>query len=207
MKVFLASRNAKKLEEMRRILAEHLPAIEVLGLDDVAHYDEPVEDQPDFAGNALLKARIGWRATGLPSLADDSGLCVDALNGMPGVLSARWSGLPKDDQRNVRLLLDQLADVPDERRGGRFVCAVAFVDGDGPDDELVVHGEMPGRVVRAPRGDGGFGYDPVFEADAFPGVTTAELSREDKDAVSHRGHALREVAPLVAARLAASSSS
>ena len=109
-----------------RILREHLPDIEVLGLDDVAAYDEPVEDQPTFEGNALLKARAGLAATGLPSLADDSGLCVDALNGMPGVLSARWSGPPKDDERNNELLLAQLADVPDERRGGAFRCAVAF---------------------------------------------------------------------------------
>ena len=112
-RVFLASRNAKKLGEMRRILAEHMPDIEVLGLDDVASYDEPVEDQPTFAGNALLKARAGLAATGLPTVADDSGLCVDALNGMPGVLSARWSGPPKSDDRNNALLLDQLHDVPD----------------------------------------------------------------------------------------------
>ena len=116
-RVFLASRNAKKLAEMQRILGAHAPGIEVVGLDDVPAYDEPVEDQPTFEGNALLKARAGVAATGLPTLADDSGLCVDALNGMPGVLSARWSGLPKDDHRNNLLLLDQLADVPDARRG------------------------------------------------------------------------------------------
>ena len=110
--VFLASRNPKKIDEMRRILDEHLPGIVVLGLDDVTAYDEPVEDQPTFEGNALLNAEAGVRATGLPSLADDSGLCVDALNGMWGVFSARWSGPPKDDHRNNLLLLDQLADVP-----------------------------------------------------------------------------------------------
>ena len=125
-RVFLASRNAGKIEEMRRILEEHLPGLEVLGLDDVEPYDEPVEDQPTFEGNALLKARAGVAATGLPSLADDSGLCVDALNQMPGVLSARWSGMPRSDERNNLLLLDQLADVPDERRGAEFRCAVAF---------------------------------------------------------------------------------
>ena len=129
--VFLASRNAKKLAEMQRILAEHLPGVEVLGLDDVAPYDEPAETEPTFEGNAVLKALAGVRATGLPSLADDSGLCVDALNGMPGVLSARWAGVSdaprqeKDDANNA-LLLAQLADVPDERRGAAFVCAVAF---------------------------------------------------------------------------------
>ncbi|HYG94065.1 MAG TPA: non-canonical purine NTP pyrophosphatase, partial [Nocardioides sp.] len=136
---------------------------------------------------------------GLPTIADDSGLCVDALNGMPGVLSARWSGQPKDDDRNNRLLLDQLHDVPDERRTAHFTCAVALVLPDGR--ELVVEGRMDGRVVRETRGTGGFGYDVLFEADDRPGVTTAELARDDKDAISHRGRALREIAPLVAGLL------
>jgi XTP/dITP diphosphohydrolase len=198
-RVFLASRNRKKIEEMERILREHAPGIEVLGIDDVAGYDEPVEDQPTFEGNALLKARAGLEATGLPSLADDSGLCVDALNGMPGVLSARWSGPPQDDDRNNALLLAQLADVPDERRAAHFQCAVAFCH---PDGEELTSGVMPGRVIREARGTGGFGYDVLFEAEARPGVTTAELSREDKDAVSHRGWALRRMAPIVARVLA-----
>ena len=190
-RVFLASRNAKKLAEMQRILVEHLPDIEVVGLDDVATYAEPVEDQPTFTGNALLKARAGLEHTGLPSIADDSGLCVDALNGMPGVLSARWSGPPKDDDRNNRLLLDQLHDVPDERRGGHFACAVAFCrpDGSGGTDEIVVEGRMDGRVRREVAGSGGFGYDVLFEADDHPGLTTAELSVTEKDAISHRGRA------------------
>lgn len=200
MKVLVASRNAKKLEEMRRILAEHMSDVEVVGLDDVTPFDEPVEDQPTFEGNALLKARAGVAATGLPTLADDSGLCVDALNGMPGVLSARWSGPPKSDDRNNELLLAQLADVPDERRTAHFACAVAVVHPDGR--ELVVEGRMDGQVVREVRGSGGFGYDVLFVADEHPGVTTAELTREDKDAISHRGKALREVAPLVAQLLA-----
>jgi XTP/dITP diphosphohydrolase len=195
-RVFLASRNAKKLEEMRRILAEHLPDIEVLGLDDVVAYAEPVEDQPSFEGNALLKAHAGLDATGLPSVADDSGLCVDALNGMPGVLSARWSGQPKSDDRNNALLLDQLHDVPDDRRGAHFASAVAFC---GPGrDPIVVEGRMDGRVIRETRGTGGFGYDVVFEADEYPGLTTAELDPADKDAISHRGRALREIAPQIA---------
>jgi XTP/dITP diphosphohydrolase len=198
-RVFLASRNRKKIEEMERILREHAPGIEVLGIDDVAGYDEPVEDQPTFEGNALLKARAGLEATGLPSLADDSGLCVDALNGMPGVLSARWSGPPQDDDRNNALLLAQLADVPDERRAAHFQCAVAFCHAGG---EELTSGVMPGRVIRESRGSGGFGYDVLFEAEARPGVTTAELSREDKDAVSHRGWALRRMAPIVARVLA-----
>ncbi len=181
---------------MERILREHLPDLEVLGLDDVDDYDEPVEDEPTFEGNALLKARAGLAATGLPSLADDSGICVDALNGMPGVLSARWSGPPKSDDRNNELLLAQLADVPDERRTAHFKCAVAFVHPDG--EECVVDGVMPGRVIREVRGSGGFGYDVLFEAEDRPGFTTAELSREDKDAISHRGWALRRMAPIVA---------
>lgn len=194
-RVFLASRNRKKIEEMERILREHLPEIEVVGIDDVDGYDEPVEDQPTFEGNALLKARAGLAATGLPSLADDSGICVDALNGMPGVLSARWSGPPKSDQRNNDLLLAQIHDVPDERRTAHFHCAVAFCH---PGGEEFASGVMPGRVLRAPRGEGGFGYDPLFEADDRPGFSTAELSREDKDAISHRGWALRRIAPIVA---------
>jgi XTP/dITP diphosphohydrolase len=197
-RIFLASRNRKKIVEMERLLREYAPDVEVLGIDDVDGYDEPVEDQPTFEGNALLKARAGLAATGLPALADDSGLCVDALNGMPGVLSARWSGLPKDDHRNNQLVLDQLADVPDERRAAHFACAVAFCHPDGTD--LVVHGEMHGRVIREQRGSGGFGYDVLFVADehADAGTTSAELTPAEKDRISHRGRALREIAPLVA---------
>ncbi len=199
--LFLASRNAKKIAEMRRILGEHAPDVEVLGLDDVAPYDEPAETEPSFSGNALLKAHAGLRATGLPSIADDSGLCVDALNGMPGVLSARWAGTAKDDAANNRLLLEQLGDVPDVRRSAHFTCAVALVhpDADGEPVELVVHGAMPGRVIREQRGGGGFGYDVLFVADGQDdGRTSAELSVEEKDAISHRGKALRAIAPQVA---------
>ncbi|MEO6512245.1 MAG: RdgB/HAM1 family non-canonical purine NTP pyrophosphatase [Nocardioides sp.] len=198
-RLFLATRNAGKLAEMQRILAEHARGVEVVGLDAVTAYDEPVEDRPTFEGNALVKARAGLAATGLPSVADDSGLCVDALNGMPGVLSARWSGPPKSDARNNELLLAQISDVPDERRTAHFACVVAFCHPDGT--EAVVRGEMHGRVVRAPRGDGGFGYDVVFEADDLLGVTTAELSPADKDAISHRGKALREIGPIIGAAL------
>jgi XTP/dITP diphosphohydrolase len=202
VRVFLASRNPKKLLEMRRILEQHLPGVEVLGLDDVAAYDEPVEDQPTFVGNAALKARAGLAATGLPSVADDSGLCVDALNGMPGVLSARWSGPPKDDDRNNALLLDQVHDVPDERRGAHFACAVVFcappTSRHPKGAERIVEGRMDGRVIRETRGSGGFGYDVLFEAVEFPGRTTAELEPADKDSVSHRGRALREIAPQIA---------
>lgn len=199
--VFLASRNAKKLAEMQRILAEQIPGIVVLGLDDVAHYEEPVEDQPTFEGNALLKARAAVRETGLPSIADDSGLCVDALNQMPGVLSARWSGLPKSDERNNELLLAQLADVPEERRGAHFACAVALCLPGG--ETHVVHGRMDGRIIREVRGAGGFGYDVVFVADehAAENLTSAELDPVEKDRISHRGKALRALAPVVAQAL------
>ncbi|WP_341242279.1 RdgB/HAM1 family non-canonical purine NTP pyrophosphatase [uncultured Nocardioides sp.] len=202
-RIHLASRNAKKIAEMQRILREHAPDLEVVGLDDVAAYDEPVEDQPTFAGNALLKARAGHAATGLPTLADDSGLCVDALNGMPGVLSARWAGPAKDDAANNALLLAQLADVPEVRRGAHFACAVAYVDGPGEHGQLVVEGRMDGTVIDELRGEGGFGYDVLFVADEHsePERTSAELDPAEKDRVSHRGRALREIAPLVAARL------
>jgi XTP/dITP diphosphohydrolase len=207
-RVFLASRNRKKLEEMHRILGELLsavdetgievPGIEVLGLDDVPPYDEPVEDQPTFEGNALVKARAGLAATGLPTLADDSGLCVDALNEMPGVLSARWSGLPRDDRRNNLLLLDQLRDVPDERRGAEFRCAVAFCHPDGT--ERVTTGVMRGRIIRELRGSNGFGYDVVFVPDAQDDeLTSAELDAQVKDRISHRGQSLRAMAPRVVA--------
>lgn len=190
--VFLASRNAKKLAELARILARVSPDLTVVGLDEVPSYPEPIEDGPTFADNALLKARAGFQATGLLTLADDSGLCVDALNGMPGVLSARWSGRPKSDEANNQLLLDQLEDVPDERRGAHFVCAVAVCHAAG---EFVVQGEMHGRVIRELRGVDGFGYDVLFVPDDTADErTSAELSRAEKDAISHRGKALREVA-------------
>ena len=197
-RVLLATHNPGKLVELRRILEPLAAAVEVLGLDDLGVADEPVETEPSFAGNALLKARAAVGATGLPALADDSGLCVDALNGMPGVLSARWSGRPKDDAANNALLLAQLRDVPLQRRGAEFRCAVAFVRPDGPD--VVQEGLMRGRLLTELRGTGGFGYDPMFVPDGYD-VSTAELSVEDKDAVSHRGRALRAIAPVVAASL------
>ena len=195
--VVLASNNAKKLAELRRILEPLVPGIEVLGLADVTPYDEPAETEPTFEGNALLKARACLAATGLPSLADDSGLCVDALNGMPGVLSARWSGVAKDaggDAANNALLLSQLSDVPDERRAAQFRAAVALATPAGL--ELVEHGEMAGRILQAEHGGGGFGYDPLFAADGYD-VSTAELPPEEKDRISHRGKALTKIAPAV----------
>lgn len=202
--VFLASRNAKKLAELRRILAEVIPDVVVLGLDDVAPYPEPVEDQETFAANSLLKARAAHAETGLPSLADDSGLCVAALNGMPGVLSARWSGLPKSDERNNALLLDQMLDVPVARRGAAFECALAFCYTDelGATHELTVSGQMRGTITDRPVGEGGFGYDVIFvPSDQEGTLTSAQLSPGQKDAISHRGKALREIAPIAAAAL------
>jgi XTP/dITP diphosphohydrolase len=202
--VLLASHNARKLKELRRILEAELSDIEVLGLDDVAPYDEPVETEYTFEGNALIKARAAVKVTGLPALADDSGICLDALNGMPGVLSARWAGLPKADRgvrdaANNRLLLAQMADVPDKNRQAEFRCAVAFVLPDGT--EHLEIGVLRGRLLREPHGRGGFGYDPIFLADGQR-VSNGELSSSAKDAISHRGEALRAIAPIVAKALA-----
>ena len=197
MKLLLATRNAKKLDELRRILAP-LVAVEVIGLDDiddVAPYEEVAETGATFADNALLKAREAVAHTGLISVADDSGIAIDALNGMPGVLSARWAGTRKDDAANLQLVLEQLADVPDERRGGAFVCAAALVTPSG--QETVVEGRMPGHVVRAPRGSNGFGYDPIFVADGQT-LTNGELPPAEKDVISHRGKALRALVPHIA---------
>ncbi|MGI8679373.1 MAG: RdgB/HAM1 family non-canonical purine NTP pyrophosphatase [Jatrophihabitans sp.] len=190
-RVLLASRNPKKLDELRRIFAPALADLEVVGLDDVEHYDEVPESGATFAENALIKAREGYRHTGLPTVADDSGLAVDALNGMPGVLSARWAGGHGDDEANLRLVLSQVRDVPDERLGAVFACSVAYVAGGGV--EIMTAGRMPGRLVRDPRGTNGFGYDPIFVPDG-QAVTSAELDSSEKDAISHRGQALRALA-------------
>ncbi|MCX2731147.1 RdgB/HAM1 family non-canonical purine NTP pyrophosphatase [Saccharopolyspora sp. NFXS83] len=192
-RVLLATRNAKKLVELRRILeAEGVTGVEVIGLDAVPEFPEAPETGATFEDNALAKAADAARATGLPAVADDSGLSVDALNGMPGVLSARWSGKHGDDQANLDLLLGQIHDVPDERRGGAFVSAAALVLPDGT--ETVVRGEWPGTVARAERGTNGFGYDPIFVPEGET-RTAAELSAEEKDADSHRGRALRLLLP------------
>jgi XTP/dITP diphosphohydrolase len=191
MKLLLASRNAGKLAELQRLLAG-AGEWQVVGLADVPPFPEAPETGATFAENALAKARDAAAATGLPAVADDSGLAVDALNGMPGVLSARWSGRHGDDEANLRLLLGQLGDVPDERRGAAFVCAAALVVPDRT--EVVEHGEWRGRIVRAPRGTGGFGYDPIFAPDGEQ-RTSAELTPAEKDAASHRGKALRALLP------------
>ncbi len=191
----MASRNPKKLAELRRVLDGAGVALTLLSLADVAPFDEAPESGATFEENALGKARDAFRATGLAAVADDSGLEVDALNGMPGVLSARWSGRHGDDSGNTALLLAQLGDVPEDRRGAAFVSACALVyDAGDTRTETVVRGAWPGSIVHEPRGDGGFGYDPVF-LPSGSSRTAAELTPEDKDAVSHRGRALAALLP------------
>jgi XTP/dITP diphosphohydrolase len=190
--LLVASRNPKKLAELRRVLdAAGLTGLTLVSLNDVAPFEEAPETGATFEDNALAKARDAYTATGLASVADDSGLQVAALNGMPGVLSARWSGQRGDDAANTALLLAQLRDVPDERRGAAFVSACALVSASG---EVVVRGEWSGSIAREPRGDGGFGYDPVFVPEGDD-RTAAQLSPQEKDAVSHRGRALALLLP------------
>ncbi|WBP97298.1 RdgB/HAM1 family non-canonical purine NTP pyrophosphatase [Mycolicibacterium neoaurum] len=192
IRLLVASRNAKKLAELRRVLdTAGINGVELVSLSEVPEFDEAPETGATFEENALAKARDAFAATGLPSVADDSGLAVDALNGMPGVLSARWSGAHGDDRANLELLLGQLRDVPDDRRGAAFVSACALVSAAG---ETVVRGEWVGTIAREPRGDGGFGYDPIF-VPAESARSAAQLSAAEKDAASHRGRALTLLLP------------
>ncbi len=189
MRVVLATRNDHKVDEVSRILRAEGVDIELIPLPD--HAPDVAETESTFAGNALLKARSAAEVTGLPAIADDSGLCVDALHGMPGVLSARWSGRHGDDAANLALLLAQMSEVPDSRRGAQFVCAAAWVIPDV--GEHVVEGVLEGSLAREARGSNGFGYDPIFIPQAYA-LTTAELRPHEKDAISHRGQALRTLA-------------
>ncbi len=229
MKLLVASRNPKKLRELQRVLDQETnrsgasATIELLSLADVADYPERPENGRTFHDNALIKATDGARATGLPCLADDSGLAIDELGGMPGVLSARWSGSHGDDDANLELVLKQMADVPEQRRQAEFVstCVVVFP---GSQEPLSVTGRWPGRIVTERIGTGGFGYDPIFvpeeedakareagdsgssgggtsEGGAYVARTAAQLSPEEKDALSHRGRALRQLVPLLVQRL------
>ena len=196
-RLLVASRNRKKLAELQRVLdAAGVSGLTLLTLDDVPPYDEAPEIGATFEENAIAKARDAFAATGLPSVADDSGIEVGALNGMPGVLSARWAGGHGDDVANYRLLLAQLGDVPDDRRGAAFVSACALVA--GADDMTVVRGVWPGAIAREPLGESGFGYDPVFIPDGET-RSAAQLSPAEKDAVSHRGRALRLLVPTLRA--------
>ena len=192
MRVLLATRNQGKVAELQRILTPYGLVLEGAG------YEPGPETGASFAENALAKAREGVAHTGLPSVADDSGLTVDALNGMPGIFSARWAGRHGDDEANLHLVLGQLADVPDERLGAAFVCAAAYALPDGRSE--VVLGELRGTLIRSPRGTNGFGYDPIFVPLGYD-VTSAELSPDEKDAISHRGQAFRALAPLLAEAL------
>jgi XTP/dITP diphosphohydrolase len=189
MRVVLATRNDHKVDEVSRILRAEGADIELISLPD--HAPDVAETESTFAGNALLKARSAAEVTGMPAIADDSGLCVDALHGMPGVLSARWSGRHGDDAANLALLLAQMSEVPDSRRGAQFVCAAAWVIPDV--GEHVVEGVLEGSLAREARGSNGFGYDPIFIPQAYA-LTTAELRPHEKDAISHRGQALRLLA-------------
>ncbi|GAA4595482.1 RdgB/HAM1 family non-canonical purine NTP pyrophosphatase [Planotetraspora phitsanulokensis] len=195
-KVVLATRNAGKIVELRRILEESGLRIDLVGLEAFPHIADVAETGLTFAENALLKAHAVASESGLPAIADDSGLCVDALNGMPGIFSARWSGSHGDDIANLWLLLAQISDVPDGRRQGHFACTAALALPSG--EEHVVEGAMHGHIIREPRGTNGFGYDPIFVPDG-ESRTTAEMSADEKDAISHRGRAFRALVPVIQA--------
>ena len=213
----LATHNPGKLAELRAVLAPLAPGLDPRSIISAASLGapEPVEDGLSFAANAEIKARALARATGLPAVADDSGLCVDVLGGAPGIFSARWCGRHGDDTANLRLLLDQIADVADPHRTARFTCAAVLAAPAGPGDRLTVtriERSMEGRLLGEPRGEGGFGYDPVFvpaqeDAPGGTGRTTAQMSPAEKNAISHRGQALRALAPALAALAVPSSTS
>lgn len=190
MKLVLATRNPHKVAELRAILLPLLPGAQIVGAE-AFDVPEPVEDEVTFAGNALIKARQLAEATGLLALADDSGICVDAMGGAPGVFSARWCGRHGDDAANLDLLLAQMADVPERHRGASFVCAAAMAAPDGREE--VAEGIMRGSLLFAPRGENGFGYDPIFRPEGLS-VSSAELTPERKEAISHRGKAFRALA-------------
>ena len=192
-RIVLATRNGHKVRELQTILADLTEELnlEIVGLGEFPDVAEVVETGVTFAENATLKAVAATRATGLPALADDSGLAVDVLGGAPGVFSARWAGTRGQDRANLELLLGQLYDVPDEHRGAAFVCAAVLALPDGT--VLVREGRMPGSVAREPRGDNGFGYDPILVVEG-DSRTSAELTFEEKNAISHRGKAFRTLA-------------
>ncbi|WP_336208324.1 RdgB/HAM1 family non-canonical purine NTP pyrophosphatase [Nonomuraea sp. LPB2021202275-12-8] len=190
MKIVLATRNPGKIAELRRILT----GFEIVGLEEFPSIGEIAETGVTFEENALIKAHAVAQGSGLPAVADDSGLCVDVLGGMPGVFSARWSGRHGDDQANLDLLLAQVSDVPAAKLAAHFACAAALALPSG--ESRVAEGILPGRIVSTPRGTNGFGYDPVLVPDGET-RTTAELSPEEKDAISHRGRAFRALAPIV----------
>ena len=199
-KLLLDTRNAGKIEEFHRILEEIAPGeIELVGLDQFPDLADVEETGATFEENALLKAHQMSAATGLPAIADDSGLCVDALGGDPGIFSARWSGVHGDDEANLRKVLDQVKDVPDAERTAYFICVAALVLVDGTSH--FEEGRFHGRLLHHPVGENGFGYDPIFSPDGYS-ISSAQMSAADKDAISHRGKALRAIAPHVRKMLA-----
>jgi XTP/dITP diphosphohydrolase len=199
-KLVLATRNQGKITEFRRILDALAPgAIELIGVDQFPDLVDVDETGSTFEENSLLKARYTCHATGLPAIADDSGLCVDALNGDPGIFSARWAGTHGNDRANLEMVLDQLKDVPDEKRTARFMCVASLVLPDGR--EQVAEGRFEGHILHAPVGENGFGYDPIFQPVGLS-ISSAQMSAEEKDLVSHRGKSLRSIAPHVIQLLA-----
>ncbi|MEY3857188.1 MAG: hypothetical protein RLZZ193_837 [Actinomycetota bacterium] len=199
-KLVLATRNQGKIEEFRRILEELAPGqIDLIGVDQFPHLVDVDETGSTFEENSLLKARYTSEATGLPAIADDSGLCVDALNGDPGIYSARWAGTHGDDRANLEKVLEQLKDVPDENRTAYFICVASLVLPDGR--QKVAEGRFEGHILHAPVGNNGFGYDPIFQPLGMS-ISSAQMSAEEKDLVSHRGKSLRSLAPHVIQMLA-----
>jgi len=188
VRVVLATHNAHKAREFQQLLGAAVPGLEIVAYDGPV----PVEDGSSFEENALIKARAAAAHTGLPALADDSGICVDVMGGAPGIFSARWAGSHGDAEANLRLLLDQLADIPDTERGAHFTATLALLAPDG--EPTVVQGIWPGRIAREPRGENGHGYDPIFVPDGHE-VTAAELTAEQKNADSHRARALAAIVP------------
>ncbi|WP_327677282.1 RdgB/HAM1 family non-canonical purine NTP pyrophosphatase [Kitasatospora sp. NBC_00458] len=193
-RLILATRNQNKVVELRDILGSAGLDVELVGADAYPEIPDVRETGVTFAENALLKAHTLARATGLPAVADDSGLCVDVLNGAPGIFSARWAGKHGDDRANLDLLLAQLSDIDDTHRGAHFFCAAALALPDGT--ERVVEGRLLGTLRTAPAGDGGFGYDPLLQP-LGETRTCAELTPAEKNAISHRGQAFRALAPVV----------
>ena len=193
--LLLATRNKGKIEEFRRILDAIAPGeIDLVGLDQFPHLHDVIEDGATFQENALKKAREMSIATGIPAIADDSGLCIDALNGDPGIFSARWAGMHGDDAANTAKVLEQLKDVPDQERQAHFTCVAALYLPDGRSH--CEEAQFDGWILHAPIGEFGFGYDPIFRPDGFE-LSSAQMSAEAKDAISHRGKSLRAIAPHV----------
>jgi len=198
-KLLLATRNQGKIEEFRRILDALAPGeIELVGLNEFPDVGDVEETGSTFAENSLLKAREMSEATGLPAISDDSGLCVSALNGDPGIYSARWAGSHGDDRANLEKVLDQLRDVPDSDRGAYFICVATLYLPDGR--SFSEEGRFYGAILHQPVGEHGFGYDPIFQPEGLA-ISSAQMSAEEKDAVSHRGKALRAIAPVVMSAL------